>query len=74
MCKTSRFISRVKFLSRFLKMPFATTCFAIAFDEKGYFAFVEFRPGSLLILCQAFCEEWVKSISEIDSFHLACRI
>ena len=74
MCETSRFTSRIKVLSRSLKMPFATTCFAMAFGERRYFALVEFRPVSLLILCQAFREEWVKSMSDTHSFHLACRI
>ena len=74
MYETSRFAFRVKVLSRSLKMPFATTCFAIAFGERGYFALIEFRPVSLLILCQAFREEWVKSMSETNSFHLARRL
>ena len=65
MCKTSHFISRVEVLSRSLKMPFATTCFTMAFNERGYFAEVEFRPVSLLVLCQAFGEEWIKSMSHV---------
>ena len=48
MCETSRLTSLVKVLSRFLKMPFATTCFG----KRGYFASVEFQPVSLLILCR----------------------
>ena len=66
--------SRVKVLACSLKMPFTATHFAMAFGEIEYFALVKFWPVSLLILCQAFCEEWVKSMSETDSFHLACCI
>ena len=44
------------------------------FGKGEYFALVEFQPISLLILCQAFCDEWVKSMSDTDSFHLSCRI
>ena len=55
-------------------MPFATTCFAMAFGEKGNFTLVEFQPVSLLKLCQTFREEQEKSMSETDSFYLACRI
>ena len=73
LCFSSLLTFLVSVLSGFLKILLFTTCLAISSGDRGQGCFFFVLPVIQLTSCQAFREEWVKSMLVTESIHRSSR-